>query len=391
VAHRAAQKAEGQLQRRLRERRGEIEEAILTRALGISDSADPLDPDYAESLRAAVAVALEYGLSVLAAEAKPSLGLPPTLLSQARLAARNGVSLDTVLRRYVSGHALLVDFIITEGAGLSSKTLKTPLRALANLLDPLLAAVAEEHGRESQRWLGSAKREETEQVERLLAGEPLDAVDLDYDLEAHHLAAIAKGPHAAEAILELAAPLDCRLLLIEREEDVVWAWFGSRDLIEPADLDLQEHAGGLPPEVCVALSEPARGLIGWRLSHRQAKAALPIALHGVSAAVRYADVALLASIHRDETLSASLRALYLEPLAEERDGGAIARETLRAYLNTDRNVSSAAALLGVSRQTVASRLRAVERKLGRPLSTSGAEIELALRLDEFECSRIPQG
>lgn len=49
---------------------------------------------------------------------------------------------------------------------------------------------------------------------------------------------------------------------------------------------------------------------------------------------------------------ASLGQLYLEPLARERDGGQMARETLRAYFGAERNGASAAPVLGVSRQTV---------------------------------------
>jgi hypothetical protein len=41
-------------------------------------------------------------------------------------------------------------------------------------------------------------------------------------------------------------------------------------------------------------------------------------------------------------------------------------------------------VLEVSRQTVASRLRAIEEKLGRPLSACSVEVEAVLRLDAFE-------
>ena len=50
----------------------------------------------------------------------------------------------------------------------------------------------------------------------------------------------------------------------------------------------------------MTVGEPGEGLVGWRLSHRQAKAALPIAERRGQAILRYADVALLASILRDD-------------------------------------------------------------------------------------------
>src|SRR4029077_6656331 len=116
--------------------------------------------------------------------------------------------------------------------------------------------------------------------------------------------------------------------------------------------------------------------------HRQAKAALPVAERRGQVIVRYADVALLASMLRDDLLATSLRQLYLEPLARAKDGGKVARETLRAYFATERNISSTAAVLGVDRRTVTNRIRAAEDLFGRPLGDFATELETALLLDE---------
>lgn len=177
-------------------------------------------------------------------------------------------------------------------------------------------------------------------------------------------------------------------MLVECSDDTLWAWIGTRRPIDPHELLERFSVAHL--QLCLALGESARGLNGWRLTHQQARAALPIALRSPEKRfVRYADVALLASIFQDELLSTSLRALYLAPLERERDGGEVARETLRAYFATERNVSSAAALLGVRRHTVASRLRAIEEHIGRPLSTWAAEIDAALRLEELDFASVP--
>jgi DNA-binding PucR family transcriptional regulator len=103
--------------------------------------------------------------------------------------------------------------------------------------------------------------------------------------------------------------------------------------------------------------------------------------------VRYADVALLAAMLQDDLLADSLRQLYLTPLEDERDGGAALRETLRAYLATGSSISSAAMKLKVNRRTVRNRLVKVEEKVGRPLHTALADLETALRLQEFDASR----
>jgi DNA-binding PucR family transcriptional regulator len=133
--------------------------------------------------------------------------------------------------------------------------------------------------------------------------------------------------------------------------------------------------------VVVTVGEPGEGLSGWRLSHRQAKAALPIAERRSEAVLPYADVVLLTSILRDDLVATSLHQIYLEPLEAAPDGGRVARETLRAYFAAERNVSSTAVVLGVDRRTVTNRLRAIEELFGRPLKDVAAELETALRLD----------
>lgn len=69
-----------------------------------------------------------------------------------------------------------------------------------------------------------------------------------------------------------------------------------------------------------------------------ARAALLIAERKGQSILRYADVAVLASVLSDDLGTTSLRQLYLEPLEGMRDGGKVARETLRAYFATQRNV-----------------------------------------------------
>ena len=82
---------------------------------------------------------------------------------------------------------------------------------------------------------------------------------------------------------------------------------------------------------------------------------------------------------KDDVLRASVQELFLSPL-RKRDRGVLLG-TLRAYFAADRNTSSAAAALGVSRQAVAKRLRTIEERLGRPLSDRGLELEAVLRLE----------
>lgn len=369
---------------RLRERLPEIQAAVATRVYAISDPHDVADPAYLQGLNAAVAAAIEYRLVVLEAGDRPAPPIPLILLAQARLDARDGVPLDTILRRYFAGSTLFGDFLVEEAerAEVPSAALRRLLGAQATLGDRLVAAVSAEHAREAKNRPGSAADRRRECVKSLLAGELVDHSELGYDLDAHHLGLMAKGEPAEELMRELAARLDRRLLAVCREEEPKWAcWLGGRDPLE-TEKALRALSDLASDGVFVTVGEPAQGLSGWRFSHLQAKAALPIAERKGRPVLRYADVALVASILGDDLVAGSLRQLYLAPLEGARDGGKVARETLRAYFAAERNISSTAAALGVDRRTVRNRLRSVEDLLGRSLNGSVAELEIALRLDD---------
>ena len=369
---------------RLRERLLEIQAAVATRVYAISDPHEVADPAYLQGLDAALAAALEHRLVVLEVGERRAPAVPPVLLAQARLDARDSVSLDTVLRRYFAGNALFGDFLVEEAerAEVTSSDLRRLLAVQATLGDRLLDAVSAEHAREVRSWPSSSAERRRECVKSLLAGKLVDHSELGYDLNAQHLALVAKGEGALEAMRVLAGRLDRRLLAVCREEESTWAcWLGGRSTLG-AEQALQALGEISLDRVFVTVGEPGEGLAGWRFSHRQAKAALPIAERRGQSIVRYADVALLASILRDDLVATSLRQLYLEPLERGRDGGSVARETLRAYFAAERNTSSTAAALGVDRRTVTNRIHAIEDLFGRPLKDVATELETALRLDD---------
>jgi hypothetical protein len=341
----------------------------------------------------AVRAALDYGISAVEFGEKRSPPVPPVLLTQARLAARNSVSLDTVLRRYFAGYTLLSDFLVQETEKidhLKGTELQRVMRAPAAIFDRLIAAVTSEYTRELKSRPGSAEERRVERVRALLRGELIDSSDLAYELDASHLGAIAAGPGAERAIRDVSRLLDRRLLVVRAAEEMAWAWFGGRRRI---DLDEFERvvAAIWPPQVSLAVGEPGEGSFGWRLTHQQAKAALPVALRSPKGFVRYSEVALLASVLQDDLLVTSLHEIYLAPLECERDGGATLRETLRAYFSAGRNISSASAALGLSRQTVTNHLRIVEQHLDRPLNACASDLEAALQLEALAGSLTVAG
>ncbi|HEU4707539.1 MAG TPA: helix-turn-helix domain-containing protein [Solirubrobacterales bacterium] len=372
------------LSARLGERRGEIEKALAFRIHGISSPSETQDPAYRHGLRSALTAAVDYALATVELSEANAPRVPIAIATQARLAARHGVPLETVLRRYFAGVSLLGDFVVEEAAGsdLSPADLQQVLRDLSVQLDRLVVVVSAEHGREARDRMGSSEGRRAERVRRLVEGESLDASGFAYEFDLHHLGAIACGPGADELLRGIAAAADARLLLVPHGEEIVWAWLGARRPLDTTRIEAIARES-LRPQVRLALGEPGKQLSGWRLSHRQARAALPIALGGSQRIVRYADVALLASMAQDRLLVMSLHRTFLAPLLRERDGGETLRKTLRAYFASGRNASSAAAALGVDRKTVTNRLAAAEERLGRPLSTCAAEVEAALRLEEL--------
>jgi hypothetical protein len=372
------------LAQRLRDRLPELRSAVATRVYAIADPHEVADPAYLEGLNAALAAAVDYRLAVLEVGERRAPAVPEVLLAQARLDARDGVALETVLRRYFAGNSLVGDFLAEEAerAEVGSSELRRLLAEQATLGDRLIEAVSAEHARESASRPSSAAERRRELVKSLLAGELVHHSELGYDLDGHHLALMARGQGAEKLMRALAGRLDRRLLIVQREEEPRWAcWLGGRAPLDPAEAvaALRDLA---PGGVFVSIGEPAEELAGWRFSHRQAKAALPVAERRGEPVLRYGDVAVLAAIGRDDLLETSLRRLYLEPLERGREGGKVARQTLRAYFDADRNISSTAAALGVDRRTVRNRIGAIEELLGRPLRGSLADLEIALRLDE---------
>lgn len=375
----------------LRARRKEIERSALARAHGISGSVEVVDSCYSDGLRKAVSVAIEVAVVRLESGEGESDPIPGVLRAQARAAARNGIGLDTVLRRYLAGYTLFGELVMEEARRLSIQDglVRQVSRELSALLDRLLAVVGEEYRGEEARLSRTSEQRRAERVKQLLAGELLDTSGIDYDFDVWHLGVIALGVRAERTVSELCVELDCRSLTVCSDEVTVWAWLGTRLPLDPSQvlgaLDREEDL-----DLHIALGESGKRTSGWRLTHHQAAAALAVAQRGAEASVRYADVALLAAILRDDVLEASLRELYLAPLERERDGGRVLRKTLRAYLTTGRNVSSTAGRLGVRRQTVSDRLARVEERLGRPLDGCLAEIDSALRLAQLD-DRNPAG
>ena len=335
-------------------------------------------PPGVEALRAAIPSAIEYALAAIESGEERIGPTPVAIPVQAAASARSEVGLEVVLRRYASGYSTLCDFLHQEVSALGgdSHPGHTVLqRELTAVFDRLVAEVSEAYRREEARAIPSPRQRQTDRIRRLLAGDLVDPAGLDYPLQGSHLAVIATGDEAEAAVGALAKRLDRRALLAEISTRRCIAWLGGARALDAEELD--RVLASAPVGLRLSLGEPGEGLAGWRRTRRQAEAAELVGRRSGAALVRYGDVALVAAALRDPDLSHYLTESFVQPLRGDRD--TLAR-TLITFLELSMNASSAAAALGIARQTVASRLQAAEKQLGRPLGPWASQLETALRL-----------
>src|SRR6478672_10714957 len=247
----------GDLAERLGERRGESEQTILARVSSVSDPEEVRDPEYVTGLRAAVSAALAYAIAALGSDAPRPAPVPAEVVVQEAEAA----------------------------GGARGACLQEALRSAAASLGHLIGAVAAEYRSESEAKARSLHQRRRERVHKLLAGELSDGGELDYDLEGHHLGLVATGPGSEQALRELAASLDRHPLIVRHRIETAWAWLGGTRELTPEQLEALD-GWSWPAGVRVAIGEPGRELAGWRLTHRQAAAALPVAERGSKRQVR---------------------------------------------------------------------------------------------------------
>ena len=379
----------GAIARRLRQRHDEITAVIFSRI----DAVSPLPPlgsdEYADSLRLAVPAAVEYAISALeeGADGRPP-PVPPALLVQARLAARSRIGLDSVLRRYIAGHAVLTHVAMEEAErhrDSSSGPTSGVARPLAALLDHIAEAVSEEHRRESATLVPTSDRRELESIRRLLGGELLYRDRFAYDFGGLHLAVVASGSEAEGAIRALAKSVDSQLLLVRPSDACAWGWLGLKGGVDWLAVERFARKEW-PGSVSLAVGEQGQGIVGWQTSHQQARAAAVVAEREPGTLVRYGPNNFRISALTNELVGKSLRDMYLEPLRSARAASAL-QETLRTYLAAGRNAASTAAALGVSRRTVSNRVQIAEKLLGSQMTACSGALEVALWLEEIE--RVP--
>jgi DNA-binding PucR family transcriptional regulator len=144
----------------------------------------------------------------------------------------------------------------------------------------------------------------------------------------------------------------------------------------------QTFSAELDDTVWVAVGEPAHGLEGFRLTHRQARQAqivasaarLPAAEH-VVLSVQIGPVALMCG---DVDATAAWVRSTLGELALDDEQHARLRETLWEFLESGGSFTAAAQRLILHKNTVQYRVRKAEEARGRPIKDRRLDLELAL-------------
>jgi hypothetical protein len=366
----------------LRERMAVIEEAILARIRALPDSVDH-DPEFVEGLRAAVKQSVDYSLLSIEHGENWSAPIPPAISALARRAARDGASLEAVLRRYVAADRLMREFIMDTADRLPSHVTRRILSTQGPQFDGLVGFITAEYIHERERLMRSPSQHVTERVQQLLAGvDDGNLDDLVYRLKAWHIGMVVQGEEAEQTVRKLASELDRQILVVRQADERVWAWLGGRQRLTIGDIE-RWLSGVEVGDASLAVGEPHRDIEGWRLTHHEARAAAQVMRRRPQRLTRGSEVLLLAAVLENDALTESLLRTYLAPLDHVSDSGEVLRQTLRAYFNADCNAATAAAALKVNRHTVCRRLQKTEEALGRLLQVCRPELEIALRAEEL--------
>jgi DNA-binding PucR family transcriptional regulator len=362
-----------------------VDEMLERMRVEIADFAAFEHPELDDATRRSAYANVRAGLSSLVA-GRAAAGLAPAEAEDgARRAARLGMDLPQLLQTYRVGHAVAWEHVHSQIDALEidddtrREMLRLASRYLFAYVDAVVPLVTEVYTRERDALLRSGEHRRRRVLRDLLDGTRTDAGELGYDLRGDHVGAIAWGEQADEALRALGRALDAPSLVIDADEEFVWAWFTVRAPDGPQWA--RRVAAFTPPErTAIALGSVGAGIEGFRRTHREAQRAYLVARHRSAPVTRFDDVVVEALAMRDEAAARELVARELGPLAADDARSATLRETLQAYFETSSNASAAAALLGVNDRTVAYRLRGIEDLLGYPVSTRSLELRIALRL-----------
>jgi hypothetical protein len=376
-----------ELVERLRLLRVEWEEAVLTYAVNSSpDQLGQSDVQFVFGDREVASACLDCALLAIEYGEDWSGPIPPTVILQERRAIQNGVSVLDRLDRYLAAYQRAWLFVLEETrfSDIPSNGKMALLReasmASSTLLWRLLREVLDVHLSELFRAAQTRTQRTADLVREILAGNPVDLNELDYELDVDHVALIAIGPDAKKGLELVANRLGRRLLAVPQADGTLWAWLSGLRTTTTADIH-RCFVESVDPSAAAIISRSSHGVAGFRATHRLAKAALLVARGRPDRITLYEDVELAALAMQDDALANSLVETYIAPLDRDHQGAQL-RQTLKALFQAGLNEEKAGKLLDRHRHTVERRIVKIRKLIGRPLHECYAAIETALMVAE---------
>jgi PucR C-terminal helix-turn-helix domain/GGDEF-like domain len=362
-------------------KRPEIER-IANDAIGRVEPPVPVDSqsEYEHGIARAVQGVLDYVLASLAAGSTAVEPVPLVALDQARRAAKAGVGIDTVLRRYAAGDRALRRALAAELTG-RDRSIGDDVHTLAEeAVDRVMRDAAAEFDAETTRLSEMA---DPRLVMTLgLLHEEIRVTELDgYVLDRWHIGLVTESAVPKVGLLRLAESLGGQPLLVDSRRGQRWAWIGKSEPMAAARVEAA-LMGAFQHRAAFGLGEPRRGLSGWRLTHTEARIAAELPDNGGRPVTRLRDHVLEAAVLGGNRVFAEcLLATYVEPLEREASKSVVdLHRTVCAYLRSGQNAKSAAQHLGIDRHTVLRRVRKVEELVGEKVEDCFAQLDTALRI-----------
>lgn len=368
---------------RMRRQFVEIETAVHQRIRSIAEAAPPTDPEYVAGVQEATREAIDYAIAGIETGESLPEALPAAVAKQAKRAARSGIPLDTVLRRYHAGDRRLSEWMTGVAGDIPPDALQEIARTQGLIVDRLTAGVAAEFKRELERSGQAPSERLRERVRAVLDGHRDHDPRLPYDFRGWHLGLIGTGAGVDDGIRRAARQVDRQVLCVPGiSDDRIWAWLGGRAKPDIGNIELGLEQC-LPEGASICVGELHPGLEGWRLTHAEAQIALQVAIYMPCRFTKSRDVLLLSAVLRDPRLTESILETFLQPLDGKSGRGPVLRETLRTYFGAERNAATTAQRLKVDRATVRRRLTSVETLLGLKIDTYVPQLQVALAVEEL--------
>ncbi len=228
-----------ELSSRLEERLPQIATEIHARLVAeVPEYYESGDPALLDADMRSIGAALREIVEGLSHGRTPPARVSGTATDEARLAAQAGVDLQVLLRTYRVGQALFLQTIIEQAeAVVDDPETRLAVLTLASQYqfdwnDHVMAALIDAYQHERDLLFRDRERQKRELVRDVLKGLPADTSKLAYNLRGQHVAVIAWGVAAEEAVRRLAAEADGTLLSVAGPAGAIFAWIGGQELIE---------------------------------------------------------------------------------------------------------------------------------------------------------------